>query len=84
MIVIYSKDGCEFCEQAKLIMKNKNIAFEEKRLGLDFLREDVVKAYPSMRTYPVIVHDGRLVGGFTEFVTELNSGTSFGKILLQE
>ena len=81
MITIYTKENCIFCEQAKLVMTNRNLVFTEKKLGLDFTRDDIVKNFPSMKTYPVIVNDGNLIGGFTEFITELHNGSTFTQML---
>lgn len=84
MITIYSKPGCEFCIQAKTIMTNKQIQFEERMLGQDFMREDILKMFPHMKTFPIIVHNDKVIGGFSEFITELHNGNTFGKILLNE
>jgi glutaredoxin len=81
MITIYTRENCIFCDQAKAIMKNRNLSFHEKKLGLDFVREDIVRDFPTMKTYPVIVNDGSLVGGFNEFIVEIHKGTSFSQLL---
>ena len=35
MLTVYSKAQCSFCEVAKKYLKEKDIAFEEKRIDLD-------------------------------------------------
>lgn len=84
MITIYTRPNCSFCDAAKNEMRSRNITFTEKVLGLDFLREDVIRSFPTMKTYPIIVADGNLIGGYTEFMAEINKGNSFGRILLNE
>lgn len=87
MITIYTRDNCEYCIQAKTVMQNRNIPFTERKLGTDFLREDIKIMFPNATTYPIIVENatGRVIGGFSEFITELNSkGSAFGKSLLNE
>ena len=69
--VVWSKDNCPFCEQAKGILKMKGIEFEEKKIGHGFTKEDLLEAVPAARTVPQIFIDGNLIGGFTELKTHL-------------
>jgi glutaredoxin len=67
MLTVYSKNHCPFCDQAKALLKNKGIAFEEIRID-DLTnagaREFIVAA--GHRTVPQIYHNGKLFveGGF--------------------
>ena len=69
--VVWSKDHCPFCDQAKSLLKMKGIEFEEKKIGHGFTREDLLEAVPSARTVPQIFLDGNLIGGFTELKKHL-------------
>ena len=64
--VVWSKDSCPFCDQAKALLKQKNIEFEEKKIGHGYTREQLLEAVPDARTVPQIFLDGKLIGGFTE------------------
>lgn len=64
--VVWSRDACPFCDQAKALLKMKGIEFEERNVGTDWTKEQLLEAIPSARTVPQIVLDGELVGGFTE------------------
>jgi glutaredoxin len=64
--VVWSKDACPFCDQAKSLLKLKGIEFEEKKIGHGFTREDLLEAVPTARTVPQIFLDDELIGGFTE------------------
>lgn len=64
--VVWSKDACPFCDQAKALLKQKNIEFEEKKIGHGYTREQLLEAVPDARTVPQIFLDGKLIGGFTE------------------
>jgi glutaredoxin len=64
--VVWSKDACTFCDQAKSLLKLKGIEFEEKKIGHGFTREDLLEAVPTARTVPQIFLDDELIGGFTE------------------
>ena len=64
--VVWSKDACPFCDQAKSLLKLKGIEFEEKKIGHGFTREDLLEAVPTARTVPQIFLNNELIGGFNE------------------
>jgi glutaredoxin len=70
--IVWSKNGCPFCDQAKNLLKSKNIEFEERNIEKDWSREQLIEAVPTARTLPQIFLDDQLVGGFTELRTRLN------------
>ena len=72
-IVIYTKPDCSYCVDAKSVLKNNNIPFEEKTLDLDFTREYLLEEYPSAKTFPVIVINEKYIGGYTELVNYMNA-----------
>ena len=69
--VVWSKDHCPFCDQAKSLLKLKGIEFEEKKIGHGYTREQLLEAVPDARTVPQIFLDDRLIGGFTELKKHL-------------
>ena len=69
--VVWSKYHCPYCDQAKALLKQKGIEFEEKKIGDGYTREDLLEAVPTARTVPQIFLDGELIGGFTELKTHL-------------
>ena len=64
--VVWSKDSCPFCLQAKALLESKGIKFEERNVSKDWTREQLLEAVPNARTLPQIFLDDKLVGGFTE------------------
>lgn len=65
MLQVYSKANCPFCDQAKNLLKLKNIAYEEVRVDLNpEARQFIMDA--GHRTVPQIYQDGKLFveGGF--------------------
>jgi len=64
--VVWSKYHCPFCDQAKALLKAKNIPFEEKKIGDGYTKEDLLEAVPTARTVPQVFLDDQLIGGFTE------------------
>jgi glutaredoxin len=64
--IVWSKDHCPFCDQAKNLLKMKGIEFEEKKIGHGYTKEQLLEAVPTARTVPQIFLDETLIGGFTE------------------
>ena len=64
--VVWSKHQCPFCDQAKALLTQKGIEYEERKIGSGYTREDLLEAVPTARTVPQIFLDDKLIGGFTE------------------
>jgi len=64
--IVWSKDSCPFCVQAKSLLKMKGIEFEERNVSKDWTKEQLLEAVPEARTLPQIFLDDKLVGGFAE------------------
>ena len=77
--IVWSKYNCTFCEQAKSLLKQKGIPFEERKIGDGYTKEELLEAVPNARTVPQIFLNEQLVGGFTELKTYLeNTAGGFG------
>jgi glutaredoxin 3 len=64
--IVWSKNMCPYCDQAKALLTLKGIAFEERKIGSGYTRENLLEAVPQARTVPQIFIDEKLIGGFTE------------------
>ena len=64
--IVWSKYHCPYCDQARALLTHKGIAFEERKIGDGYTREDLLDAVPTARTVPQIFLDDVLIGGFTE------------------
>jgi glutaredoxin 3 len=65
--VVWSKDACPFCVQAKALLESKGIEYEERNIMQGtWSKEQLLEAVPTARTLPQIFLDGELIGGFTE------------------
>ena len=67
MIEIWSKPQCPFCDAAVQICETKELEFKKYMLDEDFNREEFTEKFPNARTFPQILVDGELVGGYQEF-----------------
>jgi glutaredoxin 3 len=65
MVTVYSKNNCAFCVQAKNLLKNKGVEFQEIKIDEDTTAKDFVLS-EGHRTVPQIYKDGKLLveGGF--------------------
>jgi len=64
--IVWSKDNCTFCDQAKALLEQRNIAYEEKKIGHGYSREDLLEVVPTARAVPQIFVNNNHIGGFTE------------------
>lgn len=64
--VVWSKSQCPFCDQAKALLTQKGIEYEEKKIGGEYTKEDLLAAVPTARTVPQIFLDDKHIGGFAE------------------
>ena len=65
--IVWSKDACPFCVQAKALLESKGIEFEERNIMKGtWTKEQLLEAVPNARTLPQIFLDDNYIGGFTE------------------
>jgi glutaredoxin len=64
--IVWSKDNCPFCDQAKALLTQQGIVFEERRIGKGYTREQLLEAVPTARTVPQIFLGEQHIGGFSE------------------
>lgn len=69
--VVWSKDMCPYCVQAKKLLELKGIEYEERNINKDWTREQLLEAVPTARTLPQIFLDDECVGGFQELKQRL-------------
>jgi len=64
--IVWSKNACPFCVQAKALLESKGIEFEERNVQENWTKEQLLEAVPTARTLPQIFLDDNYIGGFTE------------------
>ena len=70
--IVWSKDACPYCVQAKALLTQKGIQFEERNIMHGtWTKEQLLEAVPTARTLPQIFLNEEYVGGFTELRTKL-------------
>ena len=69
--VVWSKEQCPYCVQAKNLLKTKGVEFEERNIQKDWTKEQLLEAVPTARTLPQIFVDEQYIGGFAELKKHL-------------
>lgn len=83
-VMIYTKNDCPYCVNAKTLLQTKGIGYTEMKLNEDFTREFLLENYPSAKSFPVIVLDGFYIGGYDQLKTKLNESINTTQKLLNE
>ena len=74
--IVWSKDQCTYCDQAKRLLTSRQIQFEERNISRDWTREQLLSAVPNARTVPQIFLDEHYIGGFNELKSYLSKESS--------
>ncbi len=67
-VIVWSKNQCPYCDKAKALLKNRNIKFEERKIGEGWTKEDLLEAVPTARTVPQIIIGGNSIGGYDQLI----------------
>jgi glutaredoxin 3 len=74
MIVIYSINGCVFCEKAKRLAEDYKLSYVEHKIDENQAkRQELLEMIPDVKTVPQIWWNDRHIGGYTEFVSEVEN-----------
>jgi glutaredoxin 3 len=69
--IVWSKYQCPYCDQAKALLTQKGIEFEEHKIGDGYTKEDLLESVPTARSVPQIFINEVHVGGYTDLVKYL-------------
>jgi glutaredoxin 3 len=73
-IVMYSTDHCSFCMRAKALLQARGLEYEEINLERDPDGRQELARRTGMLSFPQILIDEELVGGFMELVAADRAG----------
>jgi glutaredoxin 3 len=73
-ITVYSTEPCSFCERAKQLLELRKLSFEEINLAKDPAGRLELVEKTGMLSFPQIVIDDEVLGGFQELVQADMSG----------
>jgi len=66
---IYTKNHCPYCDMAKKLLDEKGISYDE--VNVNSVKDpqaviDTIRSLTDAKTFPQIVLDGELIGGYTD------------------
>ena len=67
-LVIYSKDGCSYCEKVKKVLELTGSTFVVYNLGEDFTKEEFIAEFGEGSTFPQVSCEGKKIGGSIETI----------------
>jgi glutaredoxin 3 len=73
-VIVYTTDQCSRCVSAKILLKRRNIAFDEINLAKDADGRAKLAKQTGMVTFPQIVIDGESIGGFDQLLAADRAG----------
>src|ERR687883_273805 len=73
-VTVFSTDPCSFCSNAKALLRQRGIEFHEVNLGKDPAGRAELVAKTGMMSFPQIIIDGEVLGGFRELVEATRNG----------
>ena len=73
-VLVYTTENCPFCIRAKALLDARGVSYRELNLERDpDGRAELVKQ-TGMMTFPQVIVDGELIGGFQETLAADRSG----------
>ena len=67
--LIWSRDYCIYCEHAKMLLNEKGVQYEERKIGKEWTKEQLLESVPNAKSVPQIYIDGQYIGGYKELRT---------------
>lgn len=79
-VVVYSKVPCPYCVSVKRFFAEKGIAYQEIDLTDKFDEMQKIKEETGWRTFPIVMIDDKLIGGYTDIKSLDESGKLDGML----
>jgi len=73
-VTVYTTEPCAFCARAKGLLKARGVEFAEINLSKDPAGREELARKTGMMSFPQVIIDGELIGGFTEVQAAAESG----------
>ncbi|MEA2494939.1 MAG: glutaredoxin 3 [Thermoleophilaceae bacterium] len=81
-VTVYTTDPCGFCRQAKALLENRGVDYEEVSLTKDPDGRARLVQRTGQLTFPQIIVGERVIGGFRELLEADRDGTLPDLLLL--
>jgi glutaredoxin 3 len=73
-VLVYTTDNCPFCMRAKALLDARGVVYNEVNLERDPDGRSELVRRTGMMTFPQVIIDGELIGGFQETLAADRSG----------
>jgi glutaredoxin 3 len=73
-VKVYTTEPCAFCVRVKGLLKSRGVEFSEINLAKNPDGRAALARETGMLSFPQVIIDGQLVGGFTEVRAAAESG----------
>jgi glutaredoxin 3 len=73
-ITLYTTDTCSFCSRVKALLSAREVEFAEINLSRDPVGRAELAQRTGMLSFPQVLIDGELLGGFAELQAAADSG----------
>jgi glutaredoxin 3 len=73
-VTVYTTDPCAFCMRVKALLKSREVEFAEINLSKDPAGRVELARETGMMSFPQVLIDNRLIGGYTEVQRAADSG----------
>jgi glutaredoxin 3 len=73
-VTVYTTEPCSFCTRVKGLLRSRGVEFAEINLAKDPSGRAELARKTGMLSFPQVIVDGELLGGFTEVQAAAESG----------
>ena len=72
-ILVYGRENCPYCDKTKEYLNSLNVSYTYVDItNWDRERKEKLKSDYNVKTVPVIIINGMLIGGYTELTQQLH------------
>ncbi len=82
-VTVYTTEPCSFCARVKGLLKSRGVEYAEVNLSKDPEGRVELAQETGMMSFPQVIIDGELLGGFAEVQTAADSGR-LDELLLED
>ena len=73
MLVIYTRENCQYCTKLKMILDSFDVKYTAYKLDENFTREEFYTEFGQGATFPQVTLDGMIMGGCNDTIEYLSS-----------
>jgi glutaredoxin 3 len=73
-VTVYTTDPCSFCRRVKALLESRGVDFAEVNLSKDPAGRVELVRRTGMMSFPQVLVDDRLIGGYAEVLDAADSG----------